>query len=172
VTGAVTSRDVLSRAEAEDLLYEEAARLDDRDLDGWLELFTSDATYWLPLGTEDPAREPSLILDDRSRMEERVFRLLDTPAYAQTPPSRTQHDITNVRVVRAEADQGTVTCNLVVHEVRIGDPSQVGMAQPRAFAGRCEYELRRDTTGDWLIAGKVVRLLARELPQFNLTFVV
>lgn len=170
--GIPSSLAELTRERAELLLFEEAARLDERDFHGWLELFTEDATYWLPMGVEDPRREPSLVFDDRARMEERVFRLLSTAAHAQLPPSRTQHDITNVRVMEAADDRGLVTCNLVVHEVRIGDPSQVGMADPRSVPGRCEYELRRGSDGRWRIARKVVRLLARELPQYNLTFIV
>lgn len=167
-----TSGPGVSREQVEALLFEEAARLDDRDLDGWLELFTDDATYWLPMGREDPRREPSLVYDNRARMEERVFRLMDTAAHAQQPPSRTQHDVTNVRVLETRGDRARVACHLLVHEVRIGDPAQVGMAQPRSFAGRCEYELHRQADGSWRIASKVVRLLARELPHYNLTFIV
>ncbi|MFA9446467.1 aromatic-ring-hydroxylating dioxygenase subunit beta [Egicoccus sp. AB-alg6-2] len=162
----------LSTERAEAVLFEEAARLDARAFDAWLELFTDDAIYWLPMGVEDPAREPSLIFDDRARMEERVFRLMDTAAHAQLPPSRTQHDITNVRVVETTADWARVACHLVVHEVRIGDPSQVGLGDVRSFPGRCEYVLRHGAEGQWLIAEKTVRLLARELPQYNLTFIV
>jgi hypothetical protein len=55
--------------------------------------------------------------------------------------------------------------------VRIGDVSQVGLAVPRSVAGRCVYDLRCED-GTWLIAMKTVRLLTRELPQFNLTFVI
>jgi benzoate/toluate 1,2-dioxygenase subunit beta len=164
--------DTLTREAVEDLLYDEAARLDDRRLDDWLELFTEDARYWLPMGIEDAAREPSLIYDDRARMEERVFRLMDTAAYAQMPPSRTQHDITNVRLLAMEQDRVRAACHLVVHEVRIGDPSQIGLGAPRHVAGRCEYTLRREADGVWRIEEKIVRLLTRELPQYNLTFVV
>lgn len=161
----------LSVHEAEQLLFEEAARLDDRRLDEWLDLFTDDAHYWLPMGAEDPQREPSLVFDDRARMEERVFRLMDTAAYSQMPPSRTQHDISNVRILGERDGVVRVACHLVVHEVRIGDPSQIGLGVPRAIAGRCEYGLRR--VGDvWLIEEKIVRLLGRELPQYNLTFIV
>lgn len=165
-------RQRLTRADVEDLLYEEAARIDDRRLDEWLELFTHDARYWLPMGIEDPVHEPSLVRDDRGRMEERVFRLLETSAHAQMPPSRTQHDVTNVRLLSVEDDRVRAACHLVVHEVRIGDPSQVGLAVPRTVAGRCEYGLRREPDGVWRIEEKVVRLLTRELPQYNLTFVV
>jgi p-cumate 2,3-dioxygenase beta subunit len=163
----------LTVADVEQLLFEEAARLDERRLDAWLELFTDDAHYWLPMGAEDPRREPSLVFDDRARMEERVFRLMDTAAYAQMPPSRTQHDITNVRILSRDDGDGhvRVACNLVVHEVRIGDPSQVGLGVTRSLAGRCEYLLRRQDEG-WLFAEKVVRLLGRELPQYNLTFII
>jgi benzoate/toluate 1,2-dioxygenase subunit beta len=166
------SVDTLTRGEVEDLLHEEAARLDDRRFDEWLELFTQDARYWLPMGVEEPEREPSLIYDDRARMEERVFRLMDTPAYAQMPPSRTQHDVTNVRVLSVEGGRVRAACHLVVHEVRIGDPSQVGLATPRSVPGRCEYTLRRAADGAWRIEEKIVRLLTRELPQYNLTFIV
>lgn len=162
---------IATREELQDLLFEEAHRLDTGALDDWLELFTEDARYWVPMGLEDPGREPSLILDDRRRMEERVFRLMDTPAYAQMPASRTQHDITNVRIDRVEDDDVVVTCNVNVHEVRIGDPSQVGLGRPRAFPGRCEYRIRR-VDGQLRIAAKTVRLLNRELPQYNLTFVI
>lgn len=162
---------LLTVAEVEQLLYEEAALLDDRRLEDWLQLFTDDARYWLPMGVEDPSREPSLVYDDRVRMEERVFRLMDTAAYAQMPPSRTQHDITNVRILAQDDSAVRIACNVVIHEVRIGDPSQVGLGVPRSIAGRCEYVLRPGGER-WLIAEKIVRLLSRELPQYNLTFII
>lgn len=161
----------VDRREVEELLLLEAYLLDARDLDGWLELFTEDATYWLPMGDEDPDHEPSLVFDDRQRMEERVFRLLDTPAYAQMPPSRTLHNITNIRVLESSPSAAQVSCHLVVHEVRIGDPSQVGLASPRSFPASCTYRLIREDRA-LLIQEKVVRLLSRELPQYNLTFIV
>ncbi|MFA9431921.1 aromatic-ring-hydroxylating dioxygenase subunit beta [Egicoccus sp. AB-alg2] len=162
----------LTVAEAAELLYTEAALLDDRHLDEWLALFTEDARYWLPMADEDPSCEPSLVYDDRARLDERVFRLLDTPAYAQMPPSRTQHDVTNVRVLQQHGRDAVVGCNLVVHEVRVGDPSQIGLATPRSLAGRSTYGLRWAPDEGWRIAEKTVRLLARELPQFNLTFII
>src|SRR3954469_23727785 len=81
------------------LLYREARLLDERRFDEWLELFTEDAHYWLPIEGGGGAGGPSLISDTRAAMEERVFRLTRTLAHAQNPPSRTQHDVTNVEVV-------------------------------------------------------------------------
>lgn len=161
----------LDRATAEAVLFTEARLLDERRFEDWLDLFSKECRYWLPILDGDDEMEPSIIRDDRARMEERVFRLLDTPAHAQRPPSRTQHDLSNVEVLEGDAPgEARVRCNLVVHEMRVGDPSQVGLGAPRLFAGRCEYVLRDE--GGWLIALKKVQLLDREQPQYNLTFIV
>ncbi len=57
--GAIESTGVASDAalrEAEQLLFREAWLLDQHRLDEWLDLFTEDATYWVPLerGQLDP----------------------------------------------------------------------------------------------------------------------
>ena len=48
-------------------LYREADYLDKADLDGWFELYTEDATYWMPVSPEqtDPLSHISLFYDDR-----------------------------------------------------------------------------------------------------------
>ncbi|MPZ72560.1 MAG: aromatic-ring-hydroxylating dioxygenase subunit beta [Nitriliruptorales bacterium] len=162
----------ITRDEALDLLYLEARLLDDGRLAEWLELFTEDCVYWVPNVVEDAAREPSIIYDTRTRMDERVHRLTQTAAHAQSPPSRTQHTVCNVEVLAADTPgEATVLCHLVIFEQRPGDDWQVGLGAPRWFAGRCEYRLRvRDRT--WKIALKKVNLLDRDLPQYNLTFVI
>lgn len=160
-----------TREEVEALLYREARLLDERRFEDWLELFTDDCIYWVPVLDGDPRFEPSIIYDDHGRMEERVFRLLDTPAHAQQPPSRTQHDIGNVEVLPGEDGHVEVRCNLNIHEMRPGDPSQVGLGRPRTFAGRCRYRLRRED-GTLRIVEKRVALIDRDLPQYNLTFII
>ncbi len=167
-----TVNDAVTRDEALDLLYLEARLLDERRFTEWLDLFTDDCVYWVPTVGDDPSRDPSIIYDTRARMEERVYRLTQTPAHAQSPPSRTQHTISNVEVAHAPAaGEANVLCHLVVFEQRPGDTWQTGLGAPRWFAGRCEYRLRRHGDG-WNIALKKVHLLDRELPQFNLTFVI
>lgn len=162
---------MLTRDEAERVLYREARLLDEGRFEEWLALFTEDATYWVPITGEDPDWEPSIIYDTRVRMEERVFRLLHTPAHAQNPPSRTQHDLTNIEMPGDGDGPDLVRCNLTLHEIRVGDPSQIGLAERRTFAGRCQYLLREDG-GGLRIAHKRVDLLDRELPQYNLTFII
>ena len=57
----------------EAFLYDEAALLDNPDLDGWMELYTPDGTYWMPVDENqaDPINHISLFYDDRVMMEVR-----------------------------------------------------------------------------------------------------
>ena len=165
----------MTREEAEELLYQEARLLDERRLEEWLELFTSDGVYWLP-GREDsdPQRDVSVIFDDTLQRNMRVYQIVHQKRYAQTPPSRTIHFITNVGVDAEATDkEAVVRCNLLVQELRPGDHQelQVGLGGQRSLAGQCEYRLRNEE-GRWLIAMKKVLLIDRDLPVYNLTFII
>ena len=93
----------LTREQAEDFLYRETRFLDEGRLEEWLQLFTEDGIYWLPLTAgHDPQQEPSIIYDDQSRRERRVYQLIKEPRLAQRPPSRTVHMISNVEVEEEE----------------------------------------------------------------------
>lgn len=151
------------------LLYRESRLLDERRLDEWLELFTDDAVYSLPIVVSDDPREPALIKDSRAGMEERVFRLTKTLAHAQNPPSRTQHDITNIELGEQAGGLVEVFCNQTVHEMRTGDPFHIGLAQPRVMAARCRYMFVPDD--NWRIRQKTAHLIDREYPIYNLTFI-
>jgi benzoate/toluate 1,2-dioxygenase subunit beta len=168
--GPKRSSDV-TRDDAEQFLIHEARLLDERRFDEWLALFTADCLYWLPIGDSDSELEPSIVYDTRTRLEERVFRLNETRAYAQEPPSRTQHNISNVDV-EAPPDDGPVTlrCHLTLFEIRVGDASQAGLGVPQILAGRCEYRCTRGP--EWRIARKTVWLLTRDQPLANLSFIV
>jgi len=41
----------ISVHEVEQFLYREARMLDDRDFEGWLNCYSPDAEFWMPLGT-------------------------------------------------------------------------------------------------------------------------
>lgn len=155
----------LSRQEAEDFLYREAALLDDMRLEEWLELFTDDATYWIPENKDDldPSRETSILYDDRLRMEDRVWRLSHGPAHSQIPPSRTRRMISNVEVREATDGEVILYSNFVIFEVR--------RDEQRTFAGRYEHHLRREGDG-WRIARKKANLVNNASPIYNLTFMV
>jgi 3-phenylpropionate/cinnamic acid dioxygenase small subunit len=153
--------------DVQELLHLEARLLDEGRFDEWLDLFTDDSLYWLPIAADGPG-EPSIIRDSKTGMEERVFRLTKTLAHAQNPPSRTQHDVTNIEVQETGDGLLEVFCNQTVHELRPGDVFHVGLASARVFAARCRYLV---VPGErWLIREKTCRLIDREFPQYNLTF--
>jgi benzoate/toluate 1,2-dioxygenase beta subunit len=161
----------MTRTEAEALLYREARLLDGGRFDDWLAMFANDCRYWVPITPESHGLEPSLIDDDRDRLEERVYRLTVTPAYAQRPPSRTQHNVSNVEVLDSSDERDAqVLCNLLIVELRGGDSTQAGLGHQRLLAARCHYSF---TGGpDWRIQLKKLLLLDRDLPHYNLSFIL
>jgi 3-phenylpropionate/cinnamic acid dioxygenase small subunit len=160
----------LDRSDAEAFLFREARLLDEGRLDEWLALFAEECLYWLPILDEASDLEPSLVYDNRARLEERIFRLNETRAFAQEPPSRTQHNISNVEVVESGSTTARVRCNLTLFEVRVGDASQPDLGKPQVLAGRCEYVIASGP--DLRIAQKKVLLLTRDLPLSNLSFII
>ena len=160
---------------AQRLLFHEARLLDERRYEEWLELFTEDGIYWLPMHHEDgndPATSISIIYDDAQRRSERVYRTLHTPVLDQSPPSRTLHLVSNVEVDPEPIDGAArVWCVQLIAEMRPGGPGQAGLGEPRWFAARCEYHLKQDG-GGWKIALKKLALIDSDRPLYNLTFVV
>ena len=161
----------LTREGAEAFLIEEARMLDEGRFDDWLKLFSPDGIYWLPMiDGSDPEREPSVVYDNAKAREQRVFSLTHAAHYAQRPPSRTIHFISNVQV---ESGPGggvaSVRSNQLVLEFRPGDPAQVGLAQKRLIGARCEHRLRED---DCKILLKKVVMVDRDVPMLNLAFIV
>ena len=159
----------LSRTEAEDFLYFEARLLDERRFDEWLALFTADGRYWVPCGEKgDTGPITHLVSDDHSGLEDRLWQLQHPRRHSQNPPSRTTHMISNVQVDAADGADLAVHSALLVHEVR---KTQGGKGEARSFAGHCEHLLRRHE-GQLRIASKTVWLIDRELPIYNLTFLL
>jgi 3-phenylpropionate/cinnamic acid dioxygenase small subunit len=163
---------MLAKADAEALLFREARLLDNFQLEEWLQLFTADGLYWIPIDeSKPPRRSASLIYDDTPSREERVYHLLQLPFPAQNPRSRTVHVIGNVEVLRTDEATATVHSSQVIYETRVGDYSQIGLGELNTIVARVEHELRR-TDGEWKIARKKILLINRDMPQGNLTFML
>ena len=162
----------MTRADAEAYLYREARLIDERRFDDWLRLFAEDGVYWLPIDDRaGPTDHLSLIYDDDLRRRERVYRLTKTAFPAQTPPSRTQHFVSNVEVVEDVGGEVVIRSAQIVYELRSGDDRQYEIGRQRAFAARCEHRLRDDGAG-WRLTLKRMVLLNRETAIPNLTFLL
>jgi 3-phenylpropionate/cinnamic acid dioxygenase small subunit len=163
----------MTRSEAEEFLYREARLLDELQLEEWLKLFTKDGVYWIPIDDTKP-RDTSLsiVCDPPLRREERVYHLLHTHFPSQTPRSRTIHLVGNVEIGRDPASaEIAIRSNQVIHEIRGGDFRQTGLGELRALVATVEHRLRPED-GALKIALKKIRLIDRDMPLGNLTFII
>lgn len=152
----------LAPAEVQQFLLHEAELLDARALDAWLALYTADCTYWVPAepGDPDPTRRVSLFHDDRSILEDRVWRLGHPRMYSQNPPARQVRVLS--QAVLAPSPDPARTCTrtkFVLFEHR--------QREQRTFGGTYEHELVATADG-WRIARKVVRLVQCDTVLWNL----
>lgn len=148
----------ITRAEAEDLFYREAALLDEWRLDEWLGLMTVDGCYYVPPNDKPNAdcRDTLFtIADDHARLKERVRRIMDPNCHAEHPHSRTRRHISNVRILEDDDATALVAANFIVHRFRRGET-------PRIFVGQYRYRLRRED-GVLKIAERRAILDAEEL---------
>ncbi len=139
---------------AEQFLYHEARLLDTQRYEEWLELFTDDATYWVPLehGQKDAQETSSIIHDDRTLLELRVKQARHPRAHARLPLARTVHAISNV-IVHDEKDSLKVQSALQVVEFR--------NEKQRLWGALVEHRLRREGAS-FRIAHKRVDLVNSE----------
>jgi len=152
--------------DVEQFLYREARLLDERRFQEWLRLFTDDVRYWMAARTnryprsskaiamldpdryddEDTAEEQLGLFDeDIKTLTARVARLDTGMAWAEDPPSRTRHMITNIEVIPDTTGSDlTVHSNFLVYRSR-------GETEQDFYVGARKDRLQR-IDGAWKIA--------------------
>lgn len=114
----------VSRADVEDFLFKEAELLDEWRLPEWLELFTDDAVYYVPVTDlpVDASPDSSLfyVADDRFRLSERVKRLMKRTAHAEFPHSKTRHLVSNVRIRHRDEHELEVGSAFITYRTKDG----------------------------------------------------
>jgi 3-phenylpropionate/cinnamic acid dioxygenase small subunit len=139
----------------EQFLYHEARLLDTQQFEAWLELFTADATYLLPLERDqkDPLDTSSIIHDDRTLLELRVKQARHPRAHARQPLARTVHQVGNVMVLSENDAEIRVASTLQLMEFR--------SEKQRLWGALVEHRLRR-AGASFRIAHKRVDLVNSE----------
>jgi 3-phenylpropionate/cinnamic acid dioxygenase small subunit len=139
----------------EQFLYHEARLLDLQRYEEWLELFTPDATYWVPLeqGQQDPQETSSIIYDDRTLLELRVKQFRHPRAHARQPLARTVHQVGNIVPLGEANGELRIGSTLTVVEFR--------HEKQRVYGALVEHRLRREG-GTFRIAHKRVDLVNSE----------
>jgi 3-phenylpropionate/cinnamic acid dioxygenase small subunit len=159
--------------EVEQFLYREARLLDERRFHEWLELFTDDVRYWMPGRSNryprvskaivilDPERyteeeltkedELAILDETKETLGRRIARLETGMAWAEDPPSRTRHIITNIEVEPGDAAaERKVSSNFMVYRSR-------SETEQDFYVGARQDVLRR-VDGAWKIARRKIIL--------------
>jgi 3-phenylpropionate/cinnamic acid dioxygenase small subunit len=120
-----------------DFVYAEARLLDEQRFEDWLNLFTADAYYWMPLapGQQDPRLHSSLLYEDKLLLRVRVERLAGARTFSQQPRSRSHHLLQQPSVESADRDGGVYTLRTAFHYVETRLDTQT------LFAGWATHEL-------------------------------
>jgi 3-phenylpropionate/cinnamic acid dioxygenase small subunit len=115
----------------EDFFYFEAELLDDRRLREWLDLLTEDVHYWMPVrhnplersaDLNDELSKPGEVYyfnDTKNTLMVRVERVYAKNAWAEMPPSRTRHLVSNIRVKKDRGSEIEVQSNFLCYRTRM-----------------------------------------------------
>ena len=172
--------------QVEQFLYREARLLDNRQLHQWLGLLADDIKYWMPIRSnrypvnskaisimdgsryeeDDLSKEDELALMDETKdsLQRRVDRLDTGMAWAEDPPSRTRHFVSNVEVQPGDRDgELKVYSNFIMYRTR-------AETEQDFYVGSREDVLRKDGD-DFKIAYRKVTLdqnvlLAKNVSNF------
>lgn len=151
-----SSDDFATFSTLSDLLFEEAACLDERRWDDWLALYADDAVFWLPSWndefelTADPHGEVSLFyVHGKDALTDRVWRWSSGGSPASLPLPRTSHLIGNIRVLRCDGNEAELTARWNCQLFR--------RQRSWNYAGSYRHQLRM-IDGHWRIAHKYVVL--------------
>lgn len=129
--------------EVERFYCREARLLDDRQYHQWLDLFTDDTSYWMPIRRTKSTKEldqeftrrgsVAFFDDDRSTLALRVKKLETGYSWSEDPPSRTRHLITNVEILSVDGEEMEVQTNFHLYRTRLNseESSWIGHRRDR-----------------------------------------
>jgi len=178
-TEPVSDADVRLHFEVQRLYAREAQLLDQHRYADWLELFTEDLHYWAPVRTNRLRRQQALadgtpgevaIFDEtRASLAWRIRRFDSGMAWAEDPPSRTRHLVTNVVVHHIDPAEhpGFTEDDLLVRSAFLVYRNRLEREQ-NVFAGRRTDVLRR-TGGRLRVARRAILLDQNILQAKNIS---
>ena len=159
--------------EVEQFYYRESALLDAHDYAAWLDLFSEDTHYFMPIrrtvSRKDADREftkPGQVAyfdDTKPLLRMRVDKLLTGRSWSEDPPSRTRRLVTNVRVLNDDGTELEVASNFCLYRTRL-------KSEEDTWIGSRSDVLRREESS-FRIARREIRLeqtpiLSRNLSNF------
>lgn len=149
-------------AEGQTFLIHEAELLDAGQYADWLKLLTEDIRYQIPIRITRERHADSDFSDRSWHMNEnvgsirmRVERTFSDYNWAEDPPSRTRHFLSNFRLVELAGSEGqpelVIRTNLLLYRSRFDSPSH------DLISGERTDRLRKTAEG-WKLARRLVLL--------------
>jgi 3-phenylpropionate/cinnamic acid dioxygenase small subunit len=169
---------VVLERELENVLYAEADLLDNRRYEEWLDMLSEDIRYWMPLRrnikfgreTQENSRELEELAwfdENKTTLSLRVKQIMTGIHWAEEPPSRISHFVTNVRIIEAvpsltSPSEVKISSRFLVYRNRLRDETDI-------LAGKREDVLRKEN-GQWKISRRNIFLDQNVLLAKSLTF--
>ncbi|WP_158839945.1 3-phenylpropionate/cinnamic acid dioxygenase subunit beta [Saccharothrix deserti] len=165
--------------EVEQFYYHEAELLDDGRYTDWLDLLDEDLDYWMPTRTNRLRRQQAMSVaargeaafydETKESLAWRIRRFDSGMAWAEDPPSRTRHLITNIaaRHVDPADHPGFTEDDLVVRSAFLVYRNRLEREE-NVFAGGRTDVLRRAGSG-LLIARRTILLDQNTLLSKNIS---
>ena len=146
-------------SEIQEFLLQEAEFLDNGQFTEWLELMTEDVHYRMPVRLNrkrsqqpDYTEKTEIFSENMASLTMRVKRLGTDFAWAESPPSRTRHLITNVRVHSTDnPSELEVLSYFLVYRNRTNSSSADILSGERK-------DVMRKVGENWRLAGRTILL--------------
>ena len=124
-------------AELIGFVMREARMLDEHRFEEWLDLFTDDGLYWMPLewGQTDARLQSSLMYEDKLLLRIRVERLKGNRTFSQKPKSRCHHVLQLTAIDRRDDVNGAYALYTPFHYV------ETRLDEQTLYAGWARHDL-------------------------------
>jgi len=115
----------------------EARLIDEHRFEEWLDLFTEDGRYWMPLewGQTDRLLHASLMDEDKLLLRVRVERLKGNRTFSQKPKSRCHHVLQLTTIDKRDDANGTFELYTPFHYV------ETRLDEQNLYAGWARHSL-------------------------------
>jgi 3-phenylpropionate/cinnamic acid dioxygenase small subunit len=156
---------IMADPAVESFLFREARLMDEHRFEDWLSLWGNPAQYWIPCNDDDidPARQVSIIFDDRVRLEQRVDRLKSGSVQALDPRPKMRRVISNIEIEQGQGNELIVQSNFILCVARA--------ESQQLWAGRTIHVLQ-NASGGFKIARKKVLLINNDQEMPLLQFLI
>jgi 3-phenylpropionate/cinnamic acid dioxygenase small subunit len=146
--------------EINEFMIYEASLLDDRKFHDWLDILADDLFYFMPRKKnrqrKDMAREITplgdlaLFEEDKESMKMRIARLDTGMAWAEDPPSRTRHIVSNLKVEELGNNEVRARTDFILYRTHLETDQDF-------FVG-CRDDVLRREDGQWKVAKRTIVL--------------